>query len=251
MDQDSDRGSWGHALWLRVRELLIIVVGAVIVSAGLRAFVFEPFTIPSGSMEQTFQIDDKVMAQKVTDFRRGDIIVFADPGSWLDQPVQKSTGPKRVLELMGVLPDTSRNYLTKRVIGMPGDMVSCCDDQGRMSINGVALDESEYLYTEGGQTVEPSEIEFNVTVPRGRVFVMGDHRNASADSRCHLNDLAPGEPRGITGFVPIENVTGSVVMVIAPFDRFRTFSTPEAFAGVPPPEAEAPEAPEIVVQGTC
>lgn len=243
--------SWGRALWLRVREILIIVVGAIIVSACLRAFVFEPFTIPSGSMEQTFQINDKVVAQKVTDFHRGDIIVFADPGDWLGEPPQQSTGPRRFLELLGVLPDTSKNYLTKRVIGMPGDTVHCCDTQGRVEVNGKALDESSYLYSVPGGQVAPSKIPFTVTVPADRVFVMGDHRNASADSRCHLQDLTLGLPRGMNAFVPMENITGSVVLIVAPFDRFHTFSTPDTFAGVPPPPGPPPRDPVIAIDGGC
>ena len=243
--------SWARSLWLRIREILIIVIGAIVVSAGLRAFVFEPFTIPSGSMEQTFQINDKVMAQKVVDFHRGDVIVFADPGGWLGEPVNQSTGWRRGLELVGVLPDTSRNYLTKRVIGMPGDTVSCCDQQGRVSVNGHPLDENGYLYSDGGQPVAPSEIPFTVTVPAGRVFVMGDHRNASADSRCHLEDVTPGQPEGMSAFVPVENVTGSVVLIIAPFERWRELTTPATFDAVPPPEAPAPRDPQIRVEGGC
>lgn len=251
MGTDEQETSLGRTIWVRIRELLIILIGAVVVSSCLRAFVFEPFTIPSGSMEHTFEINDKVMAQKVNDFQRGDIIVFADPGGWLNQPVQQSTGIRRGLELVGVLPDTSRNYLTKRVIGMPGDRVHCCDPQGRITVNGVALDESEYLYATADGPVTPSDIEFTVTVPAGRVFVMGDHRNASADSRCHLDDLVTDGPRGSDAFVPVENVVGSVSLIISPFERFRSFDTPGTFAGVPPPEQPAPDQAEIEVDGTC
>lgn len=250
MGKDEQEQSLGRSIWVRVRELLIIVVGAVIVSGGLRAFVFEPFTIPSGSMEQTFQVNDKVMAQKVKEFHRGDAIVFADPGSWLGGEPEQHGGVRRALELLGVLPDSSRNYLTKRVIGMPGDVVSCCDAQGRILVNGEPLDE-DYLFQTSEGPVAPSDFEFTVTVPADRLFVMGDHRNASADSRCHLDDLTPGRPAGQEAFVPVENVVGSVVLVMAPFDRIQTFQTPDTFADVPPPAAPAPEVAQIEVDGGC
>lgn len=248
----TDGASSGRRFLGGVKEVLLVVVGALIISALLRAFVFEPFTIPSGSMENTLQVNDKVVAQKVTDFKRGDVIVFEDPGEWVTGVGQPRTNPiARTLEWVGVLPNSSHDFLTKRVIGLPGDRVECCDAEGRVSVNGKTLEESAYLYSDGSGTVKPSEVEFDVVVPRDSLFVLGDHRNASADSRCHMDDVVEGTTPGSTAFVPIDHVVGAVGMIVAPFDRWQQLHTPDVFGAIPAPQRDAPAAPEIMVRSHC
>lgn len=241
--------------WRRLRggliELVLIVVGALIISAGMRAFVGQMFVIPSGSMEQTLEIGDRVEALKVTDFKRGDIVVFKDSEHWLGGDPAKRSVPGQVLEFIGLLPNTSSNYLIKRVIGMPGDTVSCCTPQGRMSVNGKALDESDYLYREqNGQTVASSSIAFTVTVPKDRIFVMGDHRDASGDSRFHLSDVGD-EYTGASAFVPIGDVVGPAKAVVVPLSRIRVLRTPAAFDGIEDRSSRAPARAAICLGESC
>lgn len=248
----TDQPTAGRRLLGGLREVLLIVVGALVISAVLRAFVFEPFTIPSGSMENTLQVNDKVIAQKVTDFRRGDVIVFRDPGEWINGTTQPRTNPAaRLLEFVGVLPNSSDDFLTKRVIGLPGDRVSCCGDDGRLTINGQPLDETAYLFTDPIGQINPSDIEFDVIVPQASLFVLGDHRNASADSRCHLTDQQPGSEPGATAFVPVDHVVGPVGMIVAPFDRWQQLKTPAAFDEIPAGAGEAPATARIMVPADC
>ncbi|MDO5682006.1 MAG: signal peptidase I [Propionibacteriaceae bacterium] len=243
----TERPSVGRRLLGGLKDIVLVVLGALIISALLRAFVFEPFTIPTESMENTLQVQDKVIAQKVTDFKRGDVIVFQDPGQWVTgASSQRRTNPAaRVLEFVGVLPNSSHDFLTKRVIGLPGDRVSCCDADGRLMINGLPLDESDYVFPDS--PVRASSTEFDVVVPRNHLFVLGDHRNASADSRCHMQD----DPTGMSAFVPIDNVVGPVGLIVAPFERWQQLRTPGAFAGVPEPTREPPTAPEILTAAHC
>lgn len=152
------------------RELPILVVVAVLVAVVVRVFVLQTFWIPSGSMEHTLNIQDRVLVNKlVYDFRdphRGEIIVFTSPVSWRTDPAEKD--------------------FIKRVIALGGDHVVCCDRSSRIMVNGHALDESAYLYRDlRGVPNPPSEAPFDVTVPAGRLWVMGDHRSASGDSREH------------------------------------------------------------------
>lgn len=250
MSADEPRSALGSLLSF-LKEVLIVVLGAMLVSAVLRAVVFEPFTIPSGSMENTLAVKDKVIAQKVTDFKRGDVIVFKDPAAWVPGQNQQRTGtPAKILEFVGVLPNSSDDFLTKRVIGMPGDHVSCCDAEGRLMINDHPISE-DYLYADANGRVRPSDFPFDVVVPAGKIFVMGDHRNASADSRCHLNDPSPGEPLGTTAFVPIENVVGPVGMIVAPFDRWQQLKTPPVYEGVPAAQGPAPGQARITTTAHC
>lgn len=242
--------SFGSRLWGWTRELVIVVVLGLVVSTLLRTFVFQMFEIPSSSMEDTLQIGDRVAVQKVTEFHRGDVVVFIDPGGWLPapQPVQRS--PLEVaLEFVGILPNSSDQYLIKRVIGTEGDVVICCDTEGRILVNGHPLEESAYLYREGGVPVPPSDITFEVTVPADRIFVMGDHRNSSADSRCHLSDLNSSGIRGDAAFVPRSDVVGVAVAVTYPFSRFQLLHRPATFDGVPDPSKPAPAEPEISPEG--
>lgn len=226
-----------------LKELLIVVVGALIIAALIRAFVGQMFLIPSGSMEHTLDIDDRIAVQKITNFKRGDVVVFADPGSWLGAaPASAERGPVgQVLEFVGVLPDTSTEHLVKRVIGMPGDHVECCDAQDRITVNGQPLDESSYLYSSGGEQNAPSEFPFDIVVPADRIWVMGDHRENSADSRCHLQDESL-DGSGMAAFVPVEDVVGPAFAVVAPFDRAKIIKRPATFDQVPdgkdPPPAE-------------
>jgi len=237
------------------RELLIVVVGAIVVSSLLRAFVGQMFIIPSQSMENTLLVGDRVVVQKITDFHRGDVVVFSDPGGWLEgeAPVANPTPVDRVLEFIGIPTKSTPGHLIKRVIGMPGDRVVCCDSQGRLTVNGYPLDEKNYLYTDpSGAQVSPSDVQFEVVVPKDRIFVMGDHRDLSADSRCHLSDLSTSQAKGEVAFVPIDLVVGSALAVVAPFNRAARLRDQATFAGVPaakdPPPAEAVIKPEGV---TC
>ncbi|MEV0132745.1 signal peptidase I [Dactylosporangium sp. NPDC050688] len=181
-----------------------LVLFAVVAVAALvvRTYVVQTFYIPSGSMEQTLLIDDQVIVNKAVyrfrDPARGEIVVFRPPGAW-------SAGDEDFI---------------KRVIGVGGDRVQCCDDRHRVTVNGVALDE-DYLYPGDVPSVSP----FDVTVPAGRLFMMGDHRSASADSRAHLN--AAG------GTVPVDRVVGRAFVMSWPVSRWRSFGVPATFAAVP------------------
>jgi signal peptidase I len=229
-----------------VIELIVIVVVGLLVTTLLRAFVFQPFEVPSGSMENTLQVNDKIIAQRIVDFRRGDVVVFEDANGWLAG--RADPGPVRsALEFVGVLPSSGEGHLVKRVVGMPGDRVQCCDDRGRLLVNGYALDESAYLYTDVTGMVRPAEKPFEVIVPEGHLFVLGDHRNASGDSRCQLQAISrQGGPPGGSAFVPVESVVGSVPIIVSPIDRIQRLQTPDSFAGVPAPQQPAPSAPVIV-----
>jgi signal peptidase I len=233
-----------------LKELVFVVVGAIIVSSLLRAFVGQMFIIPSASMENTLLIGDRVVVQKITDFHRGDVVVFKDPADWLgDEPTAEPTVIDRILEFVGIPTASSPGHLIKRVIGMPGDTVVCCDDNGRLSVNGTALDETSYLYTSSsGTQVAPSEVDFTVVVPRDHIFVMGDHRDLSADSRCHLSDVS-NEGRGQTAFVPVSDVVGPAFAIASPFSRTKRLRVPATFAEVPAPTKPAPERGEIKPAG--
>jgi len=229
-------GSGWATLGAWVREILIVVVGALIASTLLRVFVAQMFVIPSGSMENTLLIGDRVAVQKVIGFERGDIVVFRDTLGWLAPAEQEEDPIRKAMIFVGLAPDESTNHLIKRVIGVPGDHVSCCDAQGRVTVNGVALNEGAYLYTDPvtGRQVDPSSVSFDVVVPAGKIFVMGDHRNNSQDSRCHLSDEAANGATGSLAFVPAENVVGTGIAVVFPFDRMQALNRPATFGGIPP-----------------
>jgi signal peptidase I len=197
-----------------LKELPILIVVALVVSLFIKSFLVQFFYIPSGSMENTLQVQDRVAVNKVPfisdNIKRGDIVVFRDPNNWLPENLEDSSNSiaskaKSLLVTVGVLPNPAKQYLVKRVVGVAGDRIVCCADSGKLSINGVEVTES-YIY--GGDA--PSDIKFDVTVPEGKLWVMGDHRGASADSRYHQEDINDG-------FVPLNTVSGRVVAVIWPF----------------------------------
>lgn len=217
-----------------LREGVVVVGTALVLSLLIKTFLAQAFYIPSESMEQTLVRDDRVLVSLLTpgpfDLQRGDVVVFRDPGGWLDPALQPersgmSQAAVDVLTFVGVLPQDAGEHLIKRVIGLPGDHVVCCDADGRLTINGEPVDET-YL-PEG--TV-PSTLTFDVTVPEGRIWVMGDNRGFSQDSRYH-QDL-PGN-----GTVSTDMVVGRAVLLFWPLDRFTTLSDhPEVFDVVPAPQ---------------
>jgi signal peptidase I len=243
----------GHVLAF-LGELSGVVVGALIVSCLLRALVGQLFLIPSSSMEQTLRIDDRVAVEKLTQVRRGEVAVFTDPGGWLTGPPVPARGRVgRALEFVGVLPARGTDHLIKRVVGMPGDHVVCCDDTGRITVNDVALDERSYLDTPpGGDQAAPSLIRFDVVVPRDRLFVLGDNRADSRDSRCHLHDTRPGEVEGSGAFVPENLVVGRAIAVLWPVAHVRRLGIPVTFVPVPAARA-VPAVPTIDAgpEATC
>jgi len=205
-------------------ELPILLVFALVLALLIKSFVVQAFFIPSSSMENTLEIGDKVLVNKlVYDFRsihRGDIVVFNGDGSWDPVPAQPAPLLSRIWDsisgLFGTAPGV-HDYI-KRVIGVPGDHVACCNRQGQVTVNGVPLSEKSYLYPGDA----PSEQRFNITVPAGRLWVMGDHRSVSWDSRGHMTD-----PGG--GTIPENHVVGRAFVIVAPISRWRILPIPATF----------------------
>ncbi len=231
----------GRRTWAFVRELIIVVIGAVVVSSLLRAFVGQMFIIPSQSMENTLLVGDRVVVEKLTKFQRGDVVVFSDPGGWLEEDPADPGPWDKALEFIGLPTKSTPGHLIKRVIGMPGDKVVCCTAKGRITVNGYPLNENGYLYTDpDDDQVNPSDVKFEVVVPKDRIFVMGDHRDLSADSRCHLADLSTTQARGQVAFVPMSLVVGPAFAIAAPLDRAGRLRRPATFDNVPDPPEPAP-----------
>ncbi|PIF04498.1 MAG: signal peptidase I [Propionibacterium sp.] len=232
-----------RSVWAVIRsiltEVVVVVVAAVILSVLWRTFVAQMFIIPSGSMENTLQVDDRVLVAKFGGFQRGDVVVFEDPGDWLTTPPPPPDAFRETLEFIGVFPSSSSEHLIKRVIGMPGDHVSF-GESGKITVNGHELDERAYLYASDGVQIPPATVPFDVVVPAGHIFVMGDHRNHSADSRCRLTRESESGPPGSVAFVPVDKVVGASVAILAPLPRLSTFIVPETFADVPDPTEPAP-----------
>ena len=247
-DSDQEHLTFGQHVLAFFKELTVVVVGAIVVASLLRGFVGQMFLIPSVSMENTLQVDDRVVIEKLSSVRRGQIIVFKDPGGWFTGPAVGERGPiGRALEFVGVLPDTGTEHLIKRVIGLSGDRVMCCDDADRVTVNGQPLDETAYLVTgPDGIPTQPSAIEFDVVVPKNHLFVMGDNRDHSRDSRCHLNDVQGGLAKGQNAFVSQDLVVGRAVIVVWPFDRRHRLPSPDTFDSVPPGIQPAPDIAKII-----
>lgn len=223
----------GRGVALFLRDLLIIFVAAIIISVGIKTFLVRSFYIPSSSMENTLQVNDRIIVNQLVpnmvDLEHGDIVVFRDPGGWLNQ-MPEETRPPLVealdwfLALIGFSAPDSNDHLIKRVIGLPGDEVACCNAFGQMSVNGIPLDEPYLKLPDRVNKV--AKDDFAVTVPEGSLWVMGDNRYNSCDSRCNV--AGPSK-----GFVPIENVVGRAVMISWPTDRWIWLDNyPTVFEGV-------------------
>lgn len=227
--------SRGWAVFLR--DVVVIVLIALLVSFLVKTFVVRSFYIPSGSMKNTLQIDDRILVDELTPrftgYDRGDIVVFRDPGGWLPVTYRQPRPPflegiDWVLSLVGLTAPDSNDHLIKRVIGLPGDRVECCDSLGRITVNGTPIDESAYLLLPTGVT-KVSDLAFDVTVPEGTLWVLGDNRYQSKDSRYSQDQ--PG-----AGFVPLDNVVGRAFLITWPLGRFGIIDThDEVFMGVPDP----------------
>ncbi|MFJ4848845.1 signal peptidase I [Streptomyces sp. NPDC088733] len=217
------------------REIPLLIGVALLIALVLKTFLLQAFVIPSGSMEQTIRIGDRVVVDKLTPWfgskpQRGDVVVFKDPGNWLEgeqaQSGQDPVGVKQIKEFftfIGLLPSADEQDLIKRVVAVGGDTVKCCDKDGRVTVNGTPLDEP-YIYPGN----PPSDIKFTVKVPPGRLFVMGDHRSNSADSRFHLKDAG-------NGTVPESLVVGRAFAVAWPLGHWAGLKEPTTFSTVAAP----------------
>ena len=213
-----------------LRELPVIIIAALVVSIIVKTFLVHFFYIPSGSMENTLQVGDRIAVNKLgalfTDIKRGEVVVFGDPDNWLGNSSQSEDSGigavvKTGLITVGVLPDPAKQYLIKRVIGVGGDNVVCCDKAGKIQVNGVSITEP-YIFAGD----KPSDMQFNVEIPKGFIWVMGDHRGASADSRFHPESAN-------NGMVPLSKVVGRAIFVVWPLTDIGLISKGEDLKKIP------------------
>jgi signal peptidase I len=226
-------------LW---QETILLLGIALVLAVVIKAFFVQAFYIPSESMEPGLVKNDRILVEKVSYWggggpQRGDVVVFKDPGGWLSGA--ESAGPtNRITQVMakiGLYPQGG--HLVKRVIGVAGDTVHCCDDQGRIEVNGQPLNEKDYVRNDKNLECNgPMTGTCDWTagpIPEGHVFVMGDNRGHSADSTVHMcskqaTDCVPGDE-----FVPVDLVVGKVFVLLWPRDHFRWITRPDTFADVP------------------
>ncbi|WP_251449991.1 signal peptidase I [Microbacterium sp. Marseille-Q6648] len=231
--------------WVRfLRDVVVIIVIAVLVSFLVKTFLVRSFYIPSGSMEDTLEIRDRILVDEITprftDYERGEIVVFRDPGGWLPVTPEPDRPPvveaiDWMLSLVGLSAPDSDDHLVKRIVGLPGDNVVCCNAIGQITVNGVPVDESDYIKTPTADSAASAD-QFDVTVPADSLWVLGDNRYRSKDSR--YNTDQPG-----AGFVPVDNVVGRVFLITWPLNRFGPVDSHSAdFAGVPEPVVTEPQA---------
>ncbi len=239
------RGKQGKKKHLPIWQETILLLGvALVLAVVIKALFVQAFYIPSESMEPGLVENDRILVQKPSYWfggtpQRGDVVVFKDPGDWLGpaEAMGPDSGITQVLAKIGLYP--SGGHLVKRVIGVEGDVIECCDDQGRLSINGEPITEDAYVKNEAKVACR-GPMTGNCSwsagpVPKGHVFVMGDNRAHSADSTVHMctkneTDCVPGEE-----FVPVDLITGKVFVLLWPADHFSWVSRPDAFADVPDP----------------
>ena len=209
-----------------LRELVILIAIALVIAVVIKTYAIQAFFIPSGSMENTLEINDRVLVNKIVydtrSIHRGDIVVFNGDGSW-DPGTPLPANSNFVEKFFSGFASMfgfghPGDILIKRVIGLPGDTVACCDAQGRVTVNGIPLNEQSYLYPGDA----PSEDRFNIVVPPGRLWVMGDNRSISDDSRDH-----EGDPGG--GTIPENAVIGRAFVIIWPPSRWRILPIPATF----------------------
>lgn len=230
--QAQEEGRLGEWLWVQAREGGTVILYALVIAFLVKTFLLRGFYIPSGSMEQTLQVNDRVFINVAGSYfsepKRGDVIVFKDSQGWIPSTQKTSSPLKDALSFAGILPDTSSNFLVKRVIGTPGDVVES-DGNGKIKVNGVEITEP-YLYPGN----PPSEMPFKVTVPAGKYFVMGDHRSNSADSRYHISDG--------TAFISKDDVQGNVFVVAWPLNHFGLLQDQSSvFSSIPAPSSTPSE----------
>jgi signal peptidase I len=226
-ERAASRGGFGAL----VRETAIILISALVLSLIVKTFFVQAFFIPSESMENTFVEDDRILVSKLTpgpfDLKRGDIVVFKDPADWLQSVAEPDPGPVRgaindMLTFIGLYPQDAGEHLVKRVIGLPGDRVACAGPGEPITVNGVPIEEP---YLKPGS--QPSQMAFDTVVPQGGIWVMGDNRQHSGDSRVHMDEAGGGS-------VPIANVVGVAFVLVFPFDRATVLHNPsDTFADVP------------------
>lgn len=218
-----------------LRDILLIVLAALLISFLVKTFLIRSFFIPSESMEQTLIRDDRIIVNElvpeVMPIAHGDVVVFKDPGSWLDtQPIVEknplASAVDSALGFVGLSAEDSNDHLIKRVIGLPGDHVICCDDFGRLTVNGTALEEPYIVLPTGAVDATPEK--FDITVPEDSLWVMGDNRYQSADSAFH-HTTDPGRE-----YVPYDDVVGRAIVISWPMDRWKWLENyPEVFSDVP------------------
>ena len=205
----------------RPREWVFVISAALAIAILMRAFVVQSFEVTSSSMESTLLVHDRVIVDKVSphirDVRRGDVVVFDGAGSYVPMRPDEGNSAVRFIRRLGTtfgFGQAADEVFVKRVVGIGGDRIVCCDSSGKITINGTVLSEP---YLHSGDS--PSTVNFDVTVPEGKLWLMGDHRSVSADSRAHL-----GSPGG--GMVPQDRVIGRAMFVLWPTNRIGSLTFP-------------------------
>lgn len=222
------------------QETVVLLVTAVLLAVVVKALFLQSFYIPSESMEPGLIENDRILVQKPSYWfggepQRGDVIVFEDPGGWLLGETAGPTGPvAKGLAAIGLYP--SGGHLVKRVIGVEGDVIECCDEQGRLKVNGVSVDESEYAVLDGAPCYGPRQDNCGESwkvgpIPEGKLFVMGDNRSHSGDSSVRL--CRTDDPDCDAPYVDVDSVVGRLFARVWPADRLDLTDGVDAFDDVP------------------